>query len=471
MRGTAWVLATLLGLASAGTLAAAAGTLAAAGPRGSTGPIAFTEIRKITASDAASGDYFGGGAISGDTAIVGSPGNDDNGDWSGSAYIFEIDYGGRYAWGQRKKLLASDAQMDDAFGGRVAISGDHAVVRADGEDAAGSLVGAAYVFGRDHGGPDNWGQVKKLMPSAPIGSIEGWGTPAIGGDTIAVGCLHSCGVVHVFDRDHNGTDTWGEVKKVTAFDAATFDRFGQSLAISEDTLVVGADGNDDACGANPNCDSGSIYVFERNKDGADNWGHVKKKIAADDAERDWFGDSVAISGDTIAVGAPGDDSACPLDAECNSGAVYIFERDLGGLDKWGQAMKLVAGDAEAGDSFGVVSISGDTLLVGAAGDDDACPADPSCNSGAVYVFSRNHGGLNAWGFVQKLTAMDAAAGDRFALPSISGDTVLVGAKNNDDACASDPYCNSGSAYVFMPPGIEIFVGEESADLPGAEEER
>jgi len=431
MRGTAWVLATLLGLASAGTLAAAAGTLAAAGPRGSTGPIAFTEIRKITASDAASGDYFGGGAISGDTAIVGSPGNDDNGDWSGSAYIFEIDYGGRYAWGQRKKLLASDAQMDDAFGGRVAISGDHAVVRADGEDAAGSLVGAAYVFGRDHGGPDNWGQVKKLMPSAPIGSIEGWGTPAIGGDTIAVGCLHSCGVVHVFDRDHNGTDTWGEVKKVTAFDAATFDRFGQSLAIS----------------------------------------HVKKKIAADDAERDWFGDSVAISGDTIAVGAPGDDSACPLDAECNSGAVYIFERDLGGLDKWGQAMKLVAGDAEAGDSFGVVSISGDTLLVGAAGDDDACPADPSCNSGAVYVFSRNHGGLNAWGFVQKLTAMDAAAGDRFALPSISGDTVLVGAKNNDDACASDPYCNSGSAYVFMPPGIEIFVGEESADLPGAEEER
>ena len=476
MRGSTWVLATLLGLACAGAPAAAgtpavAGTpAAAAGPRPSSERVAFTEVKKITASDAASGDYFGAGAVSGDTAIVGSQGDDDHGDWSGSAYIYERHYSKPYMWGQRKKLTASDAEADDAFGGRVAISGDFAVVRADGEDTAGPLVGAAYVFGRNHGGTDNWGQMKKLMPSPPVGIIEGWGTPAIDGNTIAVGCLHSCEIVHIFDLDQGGPENWGEVTKVTAFDGAALDHFGQSLAVSKDTLVVGADGNDDACSGNPDCNSGAIYVFDRDKNGVDMWGHVKKRIASEDTAGDWFGESVAISGDTIAVGAPGDDGACPANPDCNSGAVYIFERDLGGLDNWGQAKIIIPSDVELGDSFGVVSIWGNILAVGSPGDDDALPSDPSSNSGAVYVFSRNHGGLGAWGLVQKLTASDAAVGDVFGSPSISGNTVLVGAQNNDDACVGDPYCNSGSAYVFMPPPFEVFVGEEPVDLvrPGKE---
>jgi hypothetical protein len=433
-------------------------------------PTLLTQLRKVTASDAAAGDSFGTCALSGDTAIVGAAGNDDAGDWSGSAYIFDRHYPQPHRWGERKKITASDAQIDDAFGGSVAISGDYAVVGADGEDAAGPLVGAAYVFKRDQGGSDNWGQVKKLMPSAPVGSIEGWGIPAIDGNIIAVGCLHSGEIVHIFYKDQGGADNWGEVKKLTAFDGATFDRFGRSLALSGNILVVGAEDDDDACGGPTDCDSGSIYIFGKNKPDVDQWGIFTKRTASDDAAGDQFGASVAISGTTIAVGAPAEDSACPGDPACDSGAVYIFERHEGGANAWGEVTKIIPADGEAGDRFGVVSISGDVLVVGAPGDDDACPGDPGCDSGSVYVYERNRGGLNAWGFVQKLTASDEAGGDYFGLPSISGKSVLVGAESNDDACPGDPNCNSGSAYMFVPPFLEVFVGDDPAPPPRPEEE-
>jgi len=159
-----------------------------------------------------------------------------------------------------------------------------------------------------------------------------------------------------------------------------------------------------------------------------------KLTALDAAAGDRFGRSVSISGDTAIVGATRDDDACPLFfPDCNTGSAYIFVKS-GTI--WTQEAKLTASDASANDSFGFsVSISGDTAIVGSLDDN---------SKGSAYIFAKDQGGVNNWGEVKKITASDAAAFDAFGQSvSISGDTAIVSAVGNDDAGDF-----SGSAYVF-----------------------
>jgi hypothetical protein len=193
--------------------------------------------------------------------------------------------------------------------------------------------------------------------------------------------------------------------------------------------VVGAYKNDE-----PD-DSGSAYVFTK-VDGGE-WSNPptqEKLTASDAASDDRFGISVAISGDTIVVGAYYDD-----DVPDNSGSAYIFTKDAG---EWSNStqQKLTASDAADGDNFGkYVAIEGDTIVVGAAYGDD----DDGAISGSAYVFTKEG---NDWSEQQKLTASDAASGDRFGKSvAISGDTIVVGAYR-DDTLELDT--NSGSAYIF-----------------------
>ena len=147
-----------------------------------------------------------------------------------------------------------------------------------------------------------------------------------------------------------------ETVKLLASDGAADDRFGESVAVSGDTAVVGALLDDDN-----GSESGSAYVFRRDAGGVDNWGQVKKLLASDGAPVDRFGKSVAVSGDTVVVGAALDD-----DNGSGSGSAYLFQRDAGGVDNWGQVKKLLASDGASPDQFGEsVAVSGDTALVGA----------------------------------------------------------------------------------------------------------
>jgi hypothetical protein len=158
---------------------------------------------------------------------------------------------------------------------------------------------------------------------------------------------------------------WIQVKRLTASDGTAGDAFGGAVAIDCDTVVIGA-ASDDHNGD----ESGSAYLFERNQGGAGNWGQVRKLIASDNAAGDQFAISVAISATTTVVGAEGDDDNGDL-----SGSAYVFERNQGGADNWGQLSKITAADGAAGDRFGGVSsaqgsgqgvaISGDTIIVGA----------------------------------------------------------------------------------------------------------
>jgi len=382
----------------------------------------FNEVAKLTASDAAVGDQFGTSvSISGDTAIVGAQGNDDAGSFSGSAYVF-VRSG--TTWTEQAKLTASDPVTLDFFGFSVSISGDTAIVGASGS-LFGSGPGFAYVFVRSG---TTWTEQAKLTASdAAAGDFFGFSV-SISGDTAIVGAHGNddtgsrSGSAYVFVR--SGT-TWTEQAKLTASDPATLDDFGFSVSLSGDRAIVGARLDDDAGG-----NSGSVYIFD-----FDGTSWTQTKLTASDATAgDQFGRSVSISGDRAIVGALLDD-----DAGGNSGSAYIFDFDG---TSWTQT-KLTASDAAADDLFGIrVSISGDRAIVGAFFDDDA-----GGNSGSTYIFD-----FDGTSWTQtKLTASDATAGDIFGRSvSLSGDSAIVGAPLDDDAGSF-----SGSAYVFDLSKVEI----------------
>ncbi|MCH8066366.1 MAG: FG-GAP repeat protein, partial [Chloroflexi bacterium] len=342
-----------------------------------------------------------------------------------------------------KKLLASDAQAGDNFGFSVAVSGDTAVVGAVFEGTGGARAGAAYVFERDQGGADNWGEVKKLTASDAQANHWFGVSVAVNGDTAVVGAFFEDagglrfrnGAAYVFQRDQGGAGNWGEVKKLTASDGQAFDEFGVSVAVNGDTAVVGAF-FEDAGGFGFR--AGAAYVFQRNEGGPGNWGEVKKLTASDAQANDSFGINVAVSGDTAIVGALFEDTWGD-----KAGAAYVFGRDQGGAGNWGEVKKLTASDAQAGDEFGVsVAVSGDTAVVGAIFEDAG-----GSSAGAAYVFQRNERGARNWGEVTKLRASDAQVGDEFGVSvAVSGDTAVVGAVG-ESAGGSD----AGAVYVFEEP--------------------
>ncbi|MBN1479626.1 choice-of-anchor D domain-containing protein [candidate division KSB1 bacterium] len=379
----------------------------------------YTSEFKILPDDGAEDDSFGTAvAIDGVFAIVGAEGDRHSSHKAGVAYIFQRNTAGD--WIQIKTLTAGDTEDRIYFGESVSICSDFVIVGASGDEPNGTSSGSAYIFARNQGGEDNWGQVKKLIPDDGAANDYFGYSVSISGDYAIVGAYwdddhgNNSGSSYIFARNQGGADNWGQTKKLTAGDGAADDCFGHSVAIHGDHAAAGATYDDD----NGNS-SGSAYLFYRNQGGADNWGQLKKMTAGDGAANDYFGYSVSISGDFSLIGAINNNE---------SGSAYIFARNQGGTDNWGLFKKLAADDGLAGDQFGKsVFISGDKTIVGALSD------DYGYNSGSAYIFSRNQGGPDNWGQVTKLIASDAAFDDAFGTAvSMSGDFALVGAYGDDD---------------------------------------
>jgi hypothetical protein len=216
--------------------------------------------------------------------------------------------------------------------------------------------------------------------------------------------------------------TWSQQAKLAASDGAAGDVFGISVAISGDTVVIGADLADEK-GSN----SGAAYVFSRS---GNTWSQQVKLTADDGAAGDLFGIRVTLSGDTAVIGAARDD-----DKGDESGAAYVFLRS--GIE-WVQQAKLSATDGAANDRFGTrVAIYGDTAVIGAILGDAM-----SDNSGSAYVFTRSG---STWSQQAKLAASDGAADDVFGWSvALYGDTVMIGAPTSIIALPG----GTGSAYVF-----------------------
>ncbi len=328
------------------------------------------EVAKLLASDGTAFDEFGRSvAVDGDTAVIGTLYDDDNGRDAGSAYVFTRDSTGE--WSEQAKLLASDGAPGDLFGYSVAMDGDMVVIGAPHDEDNGSLSGSVYVFTRDSTG--GWGEQAKLLASdGATYDRFGWSV-AVDGYTAVIGAYKDedngwySGSAYAFTRDSTGG--WSEQAKLLPSDGAADDRFGYSVAVDGDTAVIGADGDNDNGQS-----SGSAYVFTRDSTGA--WSEQAKLFASDGAVSDQFGWSVAVDGYTAVIGAFGDDDNGPT-----SGSAYAFTRDSTG--EWSEQAKLLAGDGVASDRFGhSVAVNGDTAVIGAYWDNDN-----GSDSGSAYVFS------------------------------------------------------------------------------------
>ncbi|MCB9447198.1 MAG: T9SS type A sorting domain-containing protein [Flavobacteriales bacterium] len=242
---------------------------------------------------------------------------------------------------------------------------------------------------------------------------------------------------------------WKELNKIVASDRAASDYFGVSVAISGNHAIVGAYQEDhDTTGANYLGDAGSAYIYERDSSNG-NWGQAQKLVPDDRRATDYFGYTVAISGDYAIVGAYQNDyDTANANFISNAGAAYIFERDSNGV--WQQAQKLVSSDRASSDLFGhAVAISGNYAVVAThAEDEDENGANTLSFAGSAYVFERDGSGV--WNEVQKIVASDRAVNDFFGWSvGISDDHIIVGAYQEDeDASGSNTLLSAGSAYIF-----------------------
>jgi hypothetical protein len=333
----------------------------------------------LRASNAEADDQFGiSVAIDGNRAIVGAPfedGPSNNKDDAGAAYVFE--WTAASGWQEAQVLRASNAGLGDQFGSSVAIDGDRAIVGADKENGPSNTkagVGAAYVF--EWAAASGWQEVQVLRASNAESSDQFGRSVAIDGDRAIVGArredgpsnnTNTAGAAYVFERTSSGWDQ-NEDQILRASNADTYDGFGWSVAIDGDRAIVGAIG--EAGPSNGEDNAGAAYVFERTGSG---WNQNEDKIlrASNVEADDFFGHSVAISGDRAIVGIWGKEAA------------YVFERTSSGWNQ-NEDKILWASNAGAGDFFGwSVAIDGDRPIVGAYDEDG--PSNNKAGAGAAYV--------------------------------------------------------------------------------------
>ena len=270
-------------------------------------------------------------------------------------------------------LFANDAEAGDELGNSCDVYGEYAVVGAPKEDTNGvSNAGSVYVY---HRSGNTWTQQAKLTASDGEASdlLGGQkGNLAIYGDTVVVGARDedtggsAAGSAYVFVR--SGT-TWSQQAILRASNAGASDQFATGVAIYKDTIVIGAPTEDTAAS-----DGGSLYVFTRS---GTTWTQRAQLQTSNAGASDRLGDSVSIDGDTIIAGTQYEDTTAS-----DAGSAYIF---TGSGATWTQQAQIQASDAAATDYFGYsVSISGNTVVVGARYDDDG-----GTNSGSAYVFVRS----------------------------------------------------------------------------------
>ena len=367
-------------------------------------------------------------AIDGDTVVVSAVMENNE---TGGVYVFTRSAG---LWTLEARLAAPDGAESDHFGEDVAISGDTIAVGApwDDDDVAGSNVGSVYVFTRAGG---VWTPQSRLI--ADDAAVEdGFGTSlALEGDTLVTGAPKKdsfTGGVYVFTRSGS---VWTQRTRLMASDAGADDNIGRSVALSGDTVVAGA--GDWTLG-----DEGWAVVFTRT---GETWAEQQKLTASDGEVQDDFGHAVAVSGDTVMIGARWDD-----DLGYDSGSVYLFTRSGG---TWTEQGKLHASDATTAGYFGrSIALSGEAAVIGGYRIDR--------NVGAAYVFTRCGG---SWTEDAILGAQNPVEYDGFGSDvALSGGTVVVGVPDASDGA---PY--SGSAYVYAPgPTTTIEDTELTIAAPG-----
>lgn len=401
----------------------------------------------------ASDNYGSSVSIDGDTIAIGATGEDGPGTsitngptasalntsaGSGAVYVYRLNAGN---WEQEAYIKSSNSSAGDSFGSKIQIENDTLVVATTSEDSAQTTITN--------------------------------GTGSASDDTAA-----SSGAVYVYKR--TGTN-WAQEAYIKSSNIQGSDNFGYSVKLNGDYLVVGATGEDSnvtqiltgviASADNSSSASGAVYLFRRYQA---TWYEYAYFKSVNSDPSDSFGVSVAVNGDTIAVGASGEDSnstsilnnqSASLDnSNSSSGAVYVYINNDG---LWEQQAYLKPSNSGASDFFGTrIDLSGDTLVVAATGEDNSSNTitnnaaiidnDDLSSSGAVYVFKRNG---TTWSQESYLKSPAPSASDSFGSEiTIEGNTIIVSASgedgpsqkifHNDEFDKSDSASSSGAVYVF-----------------------
>jgi hypothetical protein len=367
---------------------------------GTAGAAPGDQLFKLLDPTGATNDSFGRAvAIDSALAVVGAYQDDPQGSNSGSASLFNPFTGQFLA-----PLLPGDGAAGDQFGWSVAVSGSRTVVGANQDDDRGTDSGAVYIFNNNNGQ-----QTAKVVPTdGQAGDLFGFSV-AIDNNTIVIGArddddlANNAGSAYLYTR--NGTF----IAKLLAPDGAAGDGFGRAVAISGNNVVVGSR-EQDASGT----DSGAAYLF--NTSGQ----FLRKLVPSDGAAGDLFSRDVAIHDGLVVIGAHAND-----DNGSNSGSAYVFDAATGQ-----QLAKLLPDDGAAGDVFGwSVAVHRPTILVGAWGNDGA--------AGVAYLFSETGEQL------ARVTPNDPGAEDNYTYAvALAADRAIIGSWHNDDLGP-----NSGSAYI------------------------
>lgn len=386
--------------------------------RDATGSVAVPN-EAFVPQDGDADDEFGWSVdLDGDRALVGAIHDEDpNGNRAGSAYVFGHDAG---TWAQRSKLVPDDGDPWDRFGNAVAIDAGTAVVGAyNDEDPNGDGAGSAYVFERRDG---TWTQSAKLVPDDGSSSSRFGQSVDVDGNFVLVGASieddpngEYAGAAYVFELSDGD---WIERAKLVPADGAPDDAFGGSVAIDNGVAIVGAS-EDDHSGKDG---AGAAYTFERGDDG---WSE-RAKLTVDEAPGDRFGSAVGVAGDTAVVGAVTAENA----DGSTVGAAYVFERTE---VQWVRRATLTP-DGHSGTRFGgTVSLTDDLALVG----DHSSDTGGNAVTGRAYLFSRSaNWGQDEW--------MELPAGPTL---DMFGDAVAV----------SDTHALVGAPLRDTPAGEEAGV--------------
>ncbi len=330
----------------------------------------WIETQKLTASDGGLFDAFGWSvSISGDIVVIGAMSDYTLGVYdSGSAYIFERV---GTTWIETAKIWASDLGQQEHFGWSVAATTNRVVVGARDDNHAGLSAGSAYVFDNNAG---TWTQTAKLTAIGATGGDSFGGAVSIDGDIALVGAGGvdaagtNAGAAYVFQ---NFGGVWSQLAQLTANDSLANDRFGASVVVRGNRLVVGANSHDHGIS-----NAGAAYVFENLGLG---WTQAHEVQAPDAQGQDGAGTAVAMDGDILLISAIADDDLGP-----SSGSATAFQF-VG--NAWVPVGKILPLDGVGSDLFGMgLGVTSTFAISATFGADVVCPTNPVCESGAGYAF-------------------------------------------------------------------------------------
>ncbi len=338
-----------------------------------------------------------------------------------------------------KKITNPNGAAGDNFGFEVSISGDYAVIGTGGFGAKNSAV--VQVLKKDEGGTDNWGLLTELSPVGITPDDEfGWAA-SIDGDYIAVGAYKktttvlNAGAIYVFFKNEGGNDNWGQVAKLEANDATEYDNLGFSIEITGNYIISGAFNDYDA-GAKV----GSAYIFERTTEAPELWEQIIKLYPSNISEANSFGYEVTISGDNAVVSSP----LTTIGGLQMVGAAYLFNKNKGGENNWGEVIEIIQPLANANDVFAYrCDINGENLIIGSFGNNEN-----GTNAGAAYIYNKNFGGDNNWGLAKKIIPNDIAPLDGVGSSvCITDEYAIVGAFSTEN-----DGIEAGSTYIYQNTG-------------------